>query len=51
MYHVLEPDAPIFKRCKDGDLLQGPQVVRSIGDVSQFALDGYGQTLLHVSFI
>lgn len=48
MYHVLEPDAPIFKLCKDGDL-RGLQVALSSGGVSPFALDGYGQTLLHVS--
>ena len=50
MYHVLEPDAPIFTLCKDGDL-QGLQVALSSGGCSPFALDSYGQTLLHVSLI
>lgn len=47
-YPVLEETAPIFEMCFTGDL-QGLQVALSSGAVSPFVVDGWGQSLLHVS--
>ena len=47
-YPILKNDAPIFNICSNGDL-QSLQMALSNGNVSPFAMDEEGWSLLHVS--
>lgn len=49
VYQIIEYDAPIFDKCRDGDL-EGIQNEFANGTISPFVVDQFGRTLLHVMF-
>ena len=50
VYPVVPRDSPIIEMCRDGDM-HGLQAVFGSGQMSPFALDPFGNTLLHVRII